>query len=439
MPISTVITVVAVGGADTSPLFEDIVQKAGDGDRLASEALVDYFHRDLVSFARRNGSIDPEGAANLVLARSLDKLGGLRNQSEPVVRAYLFTGLRRHLSRERRPCNEILDDSIEERAELEWRAIEGNKTEDQAVEHLALGRLLERLSAHQRFVIVNRYVLDRTYDDIAAELGKSPAAVRQISSRARTTLRLAIVAGALITAWLAVLNAGSSTEDFRLQQEQLNPTDQTEEFDVDLNRTEGYDNEESLDSFEMQVSEEFLTDPPDSSTTAPPAIGEPASTATAPSASTIPAEPASTTTASSTGSMPTPDNLQSTVETLTTTTADVGTVTTGPTVTSDPAPDTPVELSAPVILKPANGATVPDPRVTLAWEGPTGAVSWRLEWEVSKPGTAWTPSRNSPIEIQHQMLTFSSISYPMVRWRVSGIDSEGQVGPASPWHEYTVE
>ncbi len=432
------IPVAAVGGAETLFSFEEIVRRAGTGDPSAAEQLVHHFHPELTSFARRNGSFDPGGAANLILARSLPEFGNLRNRSEPVVRAYLFRGLRRHLSRERRYDAELPEADINELAAALLDTTGSGGTEDQVVGQQWMSGLLDNLSSSQRFVIVNRYLLDRSYADIAADLGKTPATVRQQCLRARSALRAAIVAAAAIVAWLVASNIGATT-DFRLEQE-INPTGDVEQRQPEVETPEETGEEELGGSLRVQSLDE-----PDSTVEPVPSSVPTTSVTTSalPATSTEPTSdgPAGSTRSTGSTAASPPTSAESTSSSGPTTLFSFPVATPS---TTAPPPSTAtstaisMEMTAPLPRQPANGATVSGPAVEIAWEGPEGAERFLFEWQTSDNGSDWITSRFSPQEGRGPSISLQSQGNRMIRWRVSGIDSQGRTGPASPWSTYTV-
>ena len=68
-------------------------------------------------------------------------------------------------------------------------ALEEIGVEDGIEQRTMLGRLVEDLPADQRYVIVRRFVAQRSIRDIAEELGRSEGAVKQLQFRALQALR----------------------------------------------------------------------------------------------------------------------------------------------------------------------------------------------------------------------------------------------------------
>ncbi len=61
---------------------------------------------------------------------------------------------------------------------------------DSVIERDEIARLIDQLPPQQKAAVVMRYVLDKTDDQIAAELGCAPATVRSHLAHARAALRL---------------------------------------------------------------------------------------------------------------------------------------------------------------------------------------------------------------------------------------------------------
>ena len=181
--------------------FDAIVQAAVDDDERAVRWLVDRYHRELVDYAGRNGAPDPEGIADLIMARVLTRLGGLERLTDHGLETYLFRSLRREMNREiarDRAGRLTLVDPGEPMDELVASGFEDSLGDADLIESL-----LGELTVNQRHVVVGRYLRDRTYEELGVELGLTPAAVRKTSSRAIARLRVALgpaLAGTLASA-----------------------------------------------------------------------------------------------------------------------------------------------------------------------------------------------------------------------------------------------
>ncbi len=74
-------------------------------------------------------------------------------------------------------------------AEVSTDTLEEAGAENGIEQHTMLVRLVENLPPDQRYVIVERFVAQRSIREIAQELGRSEGAVKQLQFRALQTLR----------------------------------------------------------------------------------------------------------------------------------------------------------------------------------------------------------------------------------------------------------
>lgn len=193
--------------------FDTMVKAAVDDDQRAVRWLVERYHSDLVDYAGRNGAPDPDGIADLIMARVLARLGGLESLTDEGLETYLFRSLRREMNREiaREQAGRL---ALVGDPELTLDQLTAPGFEDAFDDAALVESLLDELTDNQRQVVVGRYLRDRTYEELGVELGLTPAAVRKTSSRAIARLRVVlglVVAGSLVVA-LIVLNATARPE-----------------------------------------------------------------------------------------------------------------------------------------------------------------------------------------------------------------------------------
>ena len=193
--------------------FDTMVKAAVDDDQRAVRWLVERYHSDLVDYAGRNGAPDPDGIADLIMARVLARLGGLESLTDEGLETYLFRSLRREMNREiaREQAGRL---ALVGDPELTLEQLTAPGFEDAFDDAALVESLLDELTDNQRQVVVGRYLRDRTYEELGVELGLTPAAVRKTSSRAIARLRVVlglVVAGSLVVA-LIVLNATARPE-----------------------------------------------------------------------------------------------------------------------------------------------------------------------------------------------------------------------------------
>ena len=193
--------------------FDTMVKAAVDDDQRAVRWLVERYHSDLVDYAGRNGAPDPDGIADLIMARVLARLGGLESLTDEGLETYLFRSLRREMNREiaREQAGRL---ALVGDPELSLDQLVAPGFEEAFDDAALIESLLDELTDNQRQVVVGRYLRDRTYEELGAELGLTPAAVRKTSSRAIARLRVVlglVVAGSLVVA-LVVLNTTARPE-----------------------------------------------------------------------------------------------------------------------------------------------------------------------------------------------------------------------------------
>jgi RNA polymerase sigma factor (sigma-70 family) len=190
---------------------ERLVALAREGHERAFEAIVKRYRRPLLSVCRR---MVPEARAEDVLQQALLSAWRALRRGDQVhdVRAWLFRIVRNAALSNLRGAGapELLDTlaaAPNPQEEAERREVVNETLE-------AVARLPER----QRQALLRIAVQGRSQDEVAAELGVSRTAVRQLVHRARVTLRSA--ASALIpfplVEWLASAGTGAEPLSLRL-------------------------------------------------------------------------------------------------------------------------------------------------------------------------------------------------------------------------------
>jgi RNA polymerase sigma factor (sigma-70 family) len=183
-----------------------LVTLARDGKEAAFDEIVRRYRSALVAFAAAYGPPDPEDVVQESLVRSWDALRD--STGEMHLKAWLYTIVRNRALNARRDMhiheplsNEI--DGVPQPPEI----VLTNDELRRAV--VAVGALPEA----QREALVRSALEGHTHDQIAAAMGSSPGAVRQLIYRGRMTVRHGV--GAVIplplVAALAELGAGSAT------------------------------------------------------------------------------------------------------------------------------------------------------------------------------------------------------------------------------------
>lgn len=149
-------------------------------DEAAWRALHEREFDVLYRFARAMGA-DPdlaEDCASEAFARLVRKLDGLRFDSLEAIRGWLMVVTRNHL---RDQLRRRRSDPIETVAHL--------ATELDPHTRLELARALAALPQQQREVLVMRFSLRMTTDEVAAAIGKGAKAVESLQHRGLESLR----------------------------------------------------------------------------------------------------------------------------------------------------------------------------------------------------------------------------------------------------------
>ena len=180
-----------------------LVALARDGKEAAFEEIVRRYRPALVAFAAAYGPPDPEDVVQESLLRSWDALR--ESTGEMHLKAWLYTIVRNrslNARRDARPHEQLTEeiDGVPQPPEI----VLSNDELQRAV--VAIGALPEP----QREALVRSALEGHTHDQIAAAIGSTPGAVRQLIYRARTTVRHGV--GAVIplplVAALVELGAG---------------------------------------------------------------------------------------------------------------------------------------------------------------------------------------------------------------------------------------
>src|SRR4051794_4724781 len=168
---------------------ERLVELARDGSRVAFEAIVTRYRRQIVSYCSRFlGQERGEDAVQQTFVKAYTAL--VAGERVRTLRPWLYriahnTSL--NMLRDRALHHEQLSEEID-----------GVERPDQAAERRQeLAQVLaavRALPARQRDVIVLRAIEGRTYEQIAEDLGVSHGAVRQLLSRARHGVRTGVAA-----------------------------------------------------------------------------------------------------------------------------------------------------------------------------------------------------------------------------------------------------
>jgi RNA polymerase sigma factor (sigma-70 family) len=175
------------------PVTDDVVSAAQAGDATAFTAIYREFAPAVNGYLRAKGVQDPEAVTNDVFLAILPRLagltggsGGLRTFVFSVAHARVVDEARR---RQRQPV------TTEYHVADDFRSV--GSAETTALDSLSTERvltLLDSLSAEQRDVLTLRVVADLTVEEVAAVIGRSAGAVKQLQRRALIALRQRLAA-----------------------------------------------------------------------------------------------------------------------------------------------------------------------------------------------------------------------------------------------------
>lgn len=165
--------------------FERGLAAALEGHGFGFEYLWNRFSRQVVTFARLQGSEDHEGMANLVFVAAFGKLAQFRGDENAFV-ALLFSIARNKVIDERRSSGRRVQSTS-----LAHRQIFGGDVEADAFAGLSdeTRRALERLTVDQREVLYLRLVADLPLDSVARLAGRTVGATKALQHRAIAALR----------------------------------------------------------------------------------------------------------------------------------------------------------------------------------------------------------------------------------------------------------
>jgi RNA polymerase sigma factor (sigma-70 family) len=162
--------------------FSKLLEAARAGDERAWEEIFEGLAPIVLGYLRAKGAPDPEdilGETFLQVARDISKFDG----EEPGFRSWVFTIAHHRLIDARRYA-------ARRPVELSAEPPEpGERADDAAEEALArigierVERILAGLSEDQRAVLLLRFVVDMSIEDVAKAVGKRPGAVKALQRR----------------------------------------------------------------------------------------------------------------------------------------------------------------------------------------------------------------------------------------------------------------
>ena len=170
-------------------LLEDVLPAAQAGQAWAVRAVYEELSPRVLSYLRARGASEPEDLASEVFLTLFPKLAsitggaaGLRTFAFSIAHARLVDDLRK---RSRREPTVAYDPSRDDR-------VTAASSEEEALSSLGterVRRLLATLAPDQRDVLALRIIADLTVEQVAAAMGRSEGAVKQLQRRGLISLR----------------------------------------------------------------------------------------------------------------------------------------------------------------------------------------------------------------------------------------------------------
>lgn len=130
-----------------------------------------------------------EDLTSEVFHEALKKIGSYEWRGAPFA-AWLFKIAAAAIANRWRSATRAREVAVEDIEEQESLAVPASSSHGEAVEsRAALYQLVDSLPPDQRLVLVRRFVEQRSIREIAAELGRSEGAIKQLQFRALQALR----------------------------------------------------------------------------------------------------------------------------------------------------------------------------------------------------------------------------------------------------------
>jgi RNA polymerase sigma-70 factor (ECF subfamily) len=162
------------------------VRSARRGEASGWDTLFERFHPDVHAYAlaRLGDWSGAEDVTQEVFVAAVTSIRRLRDEREPAVQAWflhicrhkVIDHLRRNLRQRRLPVDEP------EPASDPQHVVEARLRADE------LRAALSKLTEDQRDILVRRFVLDHSIDEVASATGRSAGAVKSLQHRALATL-----------------------------------------------------------------------------------------------------------------------------------------------------------------------------------------------------------------------------------------------------------
>ncbi|MCR9248096.1 MAG: RNA polymerase sigma factor [bacterium] len=190
--------------------FEGLIERARAGDREARESLLARHLDGLRAYVRLHSGRElrtVESQSDLVQTvcrEALQSLGDARCEDEPTFRQWLYTVARHKIlgkvdfhRAQKRDVRRLLTSGGSESSLLATYATFCSPSEhvSQREQVAAVESAFDRLSEDHRRVLLDVCVLGRSHREVAAEMGRSEEALRQLLARARARLALELRSG----------------------------------------------------------------------------------------------------------------------------------------------------------------------------------------------------------------------------------------------------
>jgi RNA polymerase sigma-70 factor (ECF subfamily) len=168
--------------------LSNAVEAAQRGDARGWSELFDRFHPDVHAYAlARLGDLTAaEDVTQEVFVAAVHSIRNLRDRREPAVQAWFL-----HICR-----NKVMDyfrqNKRRETAFFEPMpavAPDPSVIAETALESERIGRAMAELTDEQQDILVRRFVLDQSLEDVASTTGRSVGAVKSMQHRALESLR----------------------------------------------------------------------------------------------------------------------------------------------------------------------------------------------------------------------------------------------------------
>lgn len=172
-------------------LTDEVVAAAATGDSDALGTIYASLAPQVLGYLRSRGVDDPEAVTNDVFVKLLPQVRNVRGGADGV-RRLTFTIARARMIDQLRARGRVGPTSVYEAA-TDRRSVQS--AEDDAHAAISLARVqavLEILPDDQREVLTLRVVADLSIEQVAAVIGRSTGAVKQLQRRAMLALRTAL-------------------------------------------------------------------------------------------------------------------------------------------------------------------------------------------------------------------------------------------------------